>query len=757
MTLGENVNSFYKIITIVFFILSQIALASLTSVKLNSKTQVPQTRWIFDTKSKSIKASAKKLALIKLEYQKGNFAQCSKLASDSFASQKLIQPWVLAIGSECEIEAQARNKKISVGKARVLIQQINNRKDWLLFGPYSRKLKNNLIELQALLVEWEIKNRPQLAFGILGNLLDYQDWMTSSQKARAYQMAGELSFLQQNLVDAKAYILKSLDEIENPKLRERLTAIESALSKTTPEQAALLKNEIISAGTLGGDEQKIVLRMTQALTNGDLFSAAKDGMELIENYPGSVHADWAAQRIIDSFMTISVQDADKYKALKYDFLGVMKDADVARLLDWSRKIFKAGFYKDSLVLLKEAYSKASGVIYNVELVDLLAKSYMHTRDYSRAEDYFSEITKKYSGTKESVEAYFYMGLVNYMGKKYSKAQSLFEKVLAQTQYTEHELSSRYWLWRTSQKIDVQRAQQEAQILVSKFPFSYYGLLAIADQNKGAVDFNSLNKPVKAQYEMWLSPRELDSWKRLQVLLESGWYEEASQELAELPMPNTADGQALLARYFAAAMDYPKAIRMINKGWDEKSDLRVMPFVDVAFPKEFIKTIESQSAQYKLNPLLVLSLIRQESSFNTRAVSTSGALGLMQMIPPTAKDVAQALKIKDLELPLSMYNPDTNIKMGTYYIAKMIKDFESNVPFALAAYNAGPTKVKRWLSASGVKPQLTSSPEYEVWFDLLPWSETRFYIKAILRNYLIYQLVNMKPVQVKDPVWGQSEG
>ncbi len=88
---------------------------------------------------------------------------------------------------------------------------------------------------------------------------------------------------------------------------------------------------------------------------------------------------------------------------------------------------------------------------------------------------------------------------------------------------------------------------------------------------------------------------------------------------------------------------------------------------------------------------------------------------------------------------------------------MIKDFENNVPFALAAYNAGPTKVKRWLSASGVKPQSTSSPEYEVWFDLLPWSETRFYIKAILRNYLIYQLVDMKPVQVKDPVWGQSEG
>jgi soluble lytic murein transglycosylase-like protein len=212
---------------------------------------------------------------------------------------------------------------------------------------------------------------------------------------------------------------------------------------------------------------------------------------------------------------------------------------------------------------------------------------------------------------------------------------------------------------------------------------------------------------------------------------------------------------------AAAMDYPRALRMINRAWDEKSELRANTLIQAAFPKEFFETVKVQSKQNKLDPVLVLSLIRQESSFNVKAVSTSGALGLMQMIPPTAKEVAQALKIKDLELPYSMYVPETNIKMGTYYIAKMIRDFQSNIPLGLAAYNAGPTKVKRWMNSSGMKPQLTSSPEYDVWIDMLPWAETRFYVKAILRNYLIYQLVDLKPVQVKDPVWpaglSQPEG
>lgn len=734
--------------------------ANLTPIKLDFNTKVPQTRWMFDGKS-PIKPHYKKLAQVKQEAIQGKFAECSRLASEVAGSFKAIQPWILLTAATCEVELQKNSKKPSVSRSRSLFGQIVTKKDWLLTGPFSNDLRNILVELQLLVAEWEIKSRPQIASSAIGALLDLQDWMSNIQKAKAYQIAGEHAFIQQNLIDAKAYILKSLEANDNPKLRERLAAIESALSRASPDISVLPQPTIISASVLGVEEQKIVDRMSSALKSGDLLSAAKDGMELIENYPGSVHADWAVQRIMEAFMSISVQDDDKYKALKYDFVSVMRDADPKKLQGWGIKVFKAGFYKDALVLFKEAYSKSSGILFDVELLDYLARSYMHTNDLSKAEDIFTEVTKKYAGTEESIEAYFYLGLINFNSKKFPKAQAHFERVLAQTQYTEHELPARYWLWRASQKLDNDRAQQEAQLLINKFPFSYYGLTAIAEQNKGTIDLSSLNKPIKSKYEMWLSPNELESWKRAQVLLESGWYEEASKELMEIPIPNTAEGQALLGRYFAAAMDYPRALRMINRAWDEKSELRANTLIQAAFPKEFFETVKVQSKQNKLDPVLVLSLIRQESSFNVKAVSTSGALGLMQMIPPTAKEVAQALKIKDLELPYSMYVPETNIKMGTYYIAKMIRDFQSNIPLGLAAYNAGPTKVKRWMNSSGMKPQLTSSPEYDVWIDMLPWAETRFYVKAILRNYLIYQLVDLKPVQVKDPVWpaglSQPEG
>lgn len=739
---------------------SLVASANLAPVKLDFNSKVPQTRWMYDSKS-PIKPAYKKLAQVKQDALNGKLAQCSKVASEIAASFKAIQPWVLLTAATCEVELQKNSKKMSVGRARSLFAQISTKKDWLLTGPFSTDLRNILVELQLLVAEWEIKSRPQIASVSIGMLLDLQDWMSSSQKAKAYQIAGEHSFIQQNLVDAKAYILKSLEANDNPKLRDRLVAIESALSRSAPDITVFSLPAIISASVLGVEEQKIVDRMSLALKSGDLLSAAKDGMELIENYPGSVHADWAVQRIMDAFMSISTQDDEKYRALKYDFVSVMRDGDVKKLQNWGSKVFKAGFYKDALTLFKEAYSKASGVLFDVELLDYLARSYMYTSDFSKAEDIFTEITKKYSGTKESVDAYFYLGLINFNLKKFPKAQAHFERALAQTQYTEHELPARYWLWRASQKLDSDRAQQEAQLLINKFPFSYYGLTAIAEQNKGVIDLSSLNKPIKSKHEMWLSPNELESWKRAQILLESGWYEEASKELMELPLPNTPEGQALLGRYFAAAMDYPRALRMINRAWDEKSELRANTLIQTAFPKEFFDTIQPQAKQNKLDPILILSLIRQESSFNAKAVSASGALGLMQMIPPTAKEVAQALKIKDLELPYSMYIPEINIRMGSYYISKMIRDFQNNIPLGLAAYNAGPTKVKRWMVSSGLKPQSTSSPEYEIWIDMLPWAETRFYVKAILRNYLIYQLVDLKPVQVKNPVWlaglSQPEG
>src|SRR5690606_4638161 len=245
----------------------------------------------------------------------------------------------------------------------------------------------------------------------VGALLDLQEWMTKAQKAKAFQMAGELSFLQQNLQTAKAYILKSLSEVENSSLQDKLNAIESALTarkKSKSDESAPADDKSIQT-ILSSEEEKIVERITLALKTGDLFSATEDAVSLIKKYPGSVHSDWAAQRVRESYVTITQQDQKQFKVLRFDFINVMKKADSKRIFEWAEVAFRLGQYKDSLDLAEEAYSKSKDDAPPVEVLYLLAKSAIYTKDYGKAIKNFKLLAEKNSGTREAVEALFYSG------------------------------------------------------------------------------------------------------------------------------------------------------------------------------------------------------------------------------------------------------------------------------------------------------------------------------------------------------------
>jgi soluble lytic murein transglycosylase len=151
------------------------------------------------------------------------------------------------------------------------------------------------------------------------------------------------------------------------------------------------------------------------------------------------------------------------------------------------------------------------------------------------------------------------------------------------------------------------------------------------------------------------------------------------------------------------------------------------------------------------------LMRQESSFRARAISSANAFGLMQVLPATAAEVATMGKWKAaLVMPEDLFNPDINIRVGSIYLARLVRAFKGNVPLALASYNAGIGRLRKWLAArtdlKDVEGKKTSSPDEEIWIDELPWEETSTYVKAVLRNLLIYQLYGRGTLQLEDPVW-----
>ena len=137
----------------------------------------------------------------------------------------------------------------------------------------------------------------------------------------------------------------------------------------------------------------------------------------------------------------------------------------------------------------------------------------------------------------------------------------------------------------------------------------------------------------------------------------------------------------------------------------------------------------------LEPALVLALIRQESQFYIEAVSRSGARGLMQLMPATAKSVAKGLKLPYRKDRLTE-DAAFNMRLGTTYLAQLIERFDGSVMMALAGYNAGPHRVVRWVRRYGDPRR----PEVDAvdWVERIPFSETRNYVQRILETLPIYQ-------------------
>ena len=148
-----------------------------------------------------------------------------------------------------------------------------------------------------------------------------------------------------------------------------------------------------------------------------------------------------------------------------------------------------------------------------------------------------------------------------------------------------------------------------------------------------------------------------------------------------------------------------------------------------YPIEYSEYVYKYSEENNIDPLLVFSIIKAESNFKRSATSNSGAIGLMQLMPETAKEMLEIIG-DDYVIKEQLYNPEQNIKIGTKYYAYLLKRY-NNKELALAAYNAGIGNVDDWISQGIIKRDGSD-------LENIPYKETNNYVRKILRNYRIYQ-------------------
>lgn len=695
-------------------------------------------------------------------------ASTGKRATASGKSSELnsVKAWILISWLHCgrELFLEKKNNDSLTQALKVA----ENSPEIFLTGPWRNGLYTEILKSRFLLIDSLVKTNPTGAWTQIEFLIEQKDRMDRAQKAKVFERAGELAQGQAQLTAAQFFYEESLQEQETKSAREKLASILFAIAAANNNVSPGKLEEVKKIDFINEAEEKFEERIKSSMKTNDLMSLIEDCINYTLQFPSGRRAKWANDKILEVYQNFLEKSEDatslnRMKTLQQRALSSMEKADSLRQVEWARQLHRKSDFIGSLRLAEKSLETLSKTASAAILNYIAGRSAAFTGDYKKAQKYFGQYLEKHSGGEDLNEVLFRLGLVHVRLGQASSAIANFEKLLILKNNDRFDLSARYWLVRSLQATNNSRALSEADVILAKYPFSYYGLRLKLERSGGFLEWPTplkLDQNLKADFFLLSTHKRI--MERAQLLAQNGWMQEAFSEVTELPTPNEAVAKVLYAKKLNEWQIFPQAIRLVNEAGDLDSRLRALDVVSLSLPLVYKDLIETQALKQKLNPLLVRSLIRQESAFGVKAVSSSSALGLMQLIGPTAQEVATELGLRNVLVPEDIFAPEMNVQMGSYYIAKMIRQFAGNVPMGLAAYNAGPSKMRAFiqsrtdLAESMGKP--SSDPWDELWFDEVPWFETSFYVKAVLRNTMLYKIAekNSALTSVVKPDQGRVE-
>ena len=297
----------------------------------------------------------------------------------------------------------------------------------------------------------------------------------------------------------------------------------------------------------------------------------------------------------------------------------------------------------------------------------------------------------------------------------------------------------YWLGRTYKKLNYEELSVKWFTEAANYLTTYYGQLAFMEINPGKKF--ELSKDIEVEKDYRKTFFKKDIVKLIYLLDELDEDKYAKFMLRHLANENIENGSEILAAELATNIDrYDFAIQISKIASYEKRFHNKYNYPIISTPKLINGRKIPDSA-------FILSIIRQESEFDLSANSHAGAKGLMQLMPYTAKLVAKQAKLPYSRSRLTT-DAEYNINLGSHYIAGLILEYDGAYPFAIAAYNAGPKRVRYWKKIN--KNPQKNQVDYIDWIELIKFKETRNYVQRVLENYNVYRyILEQKPIFMKD--------
>ncbi|GEM_PF-1110945 len=358
------------------------------------------------------------------------------------------------------------------------------------------------------------------------------------------------------------------------------------------------------------------------------------------------------------------------------------------------------------------------------------------------------IRKKYPGRAGKMDISWRIGWIHYRRGKFDAAANSFVNHKGKKEITSRR--NAYWAARAlGKKGENKEAKKQYRAILKDKPHDYYSLWARTRLGKKPVEPKKTARPRAHKVpNLMIKDDRLD---RSRELAQMGLVEFAVEELGLLEKRkglSKSDHEAICMLYQAYG-DYYRSRRAVYRYLDIDKDNYSAGndrYWRILYPRAYSAQVSTLAAERGLSPNHVWSIIMQESNFRAGVVSSAGAMGLMQLIPPTARQMARRLKITDFRRT-DLFNPAVNIRMGINYLADVaagIGTHNGRLYMATAGYNGGPSNVKRWARAR-------TDLEIDEWVEEIPFNETKNYVKRVFSNWSVYEMLYGKAGSFGVPV------
>jgi peptidoglycan lytic transglycosylase len=369
--------------------------------------------------------------------------------------------------------------------------------------------------------------------------------------------------------------------------------------------------------------------------------------------------------------------------------------------------------------------------------------YMLKNDFESGAKFYAEIYQRQQNGRFSPYAHWKTAWLSYRLGKKDDAKRLFDEQLTLYPTSNEVPAAVYWRARIAEdEGDKAVARAYYEKLSENYRYFYYANLARVrlaklgfDEGGTAVVLAKL-PAVATPPRSWDAPEDNLHVQKAQLLANGALYDFAVKELQSASAGSPPWLAKSLAEVYSDQGSYIHAIESLKRAVPGYFSAEVSqiprPVWEGLFPRPFWDELRRDATANQLDPYLVASLIRQESEFNPNAISHANAMGLMQLLPTVGKNLAKEMKIHRFNSD-DLLVANTNLQLGTRYFKHMVDHYDGQVEYALAAYNAGEERVDDWRKNGNFK-------SVEEFVESIPFTETREYVQAIMRNAVLYKLL-----------------